>query len=149
MRFGSRTLRGKMSRSGWGLLVAAGLGLSACGAAATGNPIEGIGAAAIAADRAMTEKGEEALGWSVELDTQFVRWRECTSETDCTETGRSGLVGDLKGVSTIGLATVEIDGLSRTVQVKRLRFGPPAPNRPTAATESRARMVEAAPGPSP
>jgi hypothetical protein len=138
-----------MGRSAWGLLVAGGLGLSACGAASSANPIEGIGAVAIAADRAMTEKGEEALGWSVGLDTQFVRWRECTGETECTETGRSRLVGDLKGVSTIGVATVEIDGLIRTVQVKRLRFGPPAPNRPTDATESRARMVEAAPGPSP
>jgi hypothetical protein len=41
------------------------------------------------------------------------------------------------------------DGGTKTVDVKRLAFGPLPPNRPRSATESRARMNEAAPSPTP
>jgi hypothetical protein len=129
------------------LLVVA-WGLSACGASSSGNPIEGIGAVAIAADRAAKEEGEDVLAWNVEVDTAVVRWRECSEETVCTRAVRAARVGDLRGIATVGFAKVEgADGQPQTVEVKRLRFGPPPPNRPTGATEGLARMREAAPGP--
>jgi hypothetical protein len=56
--------------------------------------------------------------------------------------------GDLEGIDVLGSTTVATgDGQSKTVDVKRLHFGPPPPNRPTLATEVRARMDQAVPEP--
>jgi hypothetical protein len=58
--------------------------------------------------------------------------------------------GELEGIDVLGSTTVAMaDGQSKTVEVKRLHFGPPPPNRPTLATEVRARMDQAVPEPNP
>ena len=116
------------------------------------NGCVAAGAAAIAVDRAGTDCGEVRFGWSVEQDgaAQVVRWRDCASETECTTTTHERSSGELQAVDTVGVATVTLsDGRSKSVDVKRLTFGPLPPNRPTAATEVRARMNEAAPSPTP
>jgi hypothetical protein len=124
--------------------------ITACGGGtSSGNPIEAVAAVGIAADRAHSEKGDVALGWNVEVDgvSQFVRWRECTTPSDCRPTTHERPLASLEGIERIGETTVTNDGQTVTVQVKRLRFGPPPANRPTLATEQQVRMNEAVPGP--
>lgn len=106
-------------------------GLSGCAA-----PI----AVAITADRALTERGDVALGWSVEPDevAHVVRWRECRSATECNAVTHERS-GDLEAIDALGTTTVQMpDGPSTIVEVKRLHFAPPPPNRPTYETECRA-----------
>jgi hypothetical protein len=109
-------------------------------------------AAAITADRVATEHGEDVFGWDVARDetAQVVRWRECGSPTQCATTLHERSSETLRTIVPTGTTTlVEINGLSRSVEVSRLSFGPPPPNRPTTSTEIRARMLEAAPDPNP
>jgi hypothetical protein len=125
--------------------------ITACGGGtSSGNPIEAVAAVGIAADRAHSEKGDVALGWNVEVDDvgQFVRWRECTTASDCRPTTHERPLASLEGIERVGETTVETsNGQTATVQVKRLRFAPPPANRPTLTTEQQARMNEATPSP--
>jgi len=101
---------------------------------------EAVGAVAITADRALTDRGEVALGWSVERDevAHLVRWRECSSATECSAVTHERS-GDLDAIDVLGSTTVQMpDGQSKIVEVKRLHFAPPPPNRPTYGTECRA-----------
>src|SRR5579862_7352861 len=85
-------------------------------------------AAAITADRAATDRGEELFGWDVvrDDDARVVRWRECSSPTDCSATLHERSSADLERVVPNGTqALVSTNGLSRTVDVSRLSFGPP------------------------
>ena len=97
-------------------------------------------AVAITADRALTEGPDVALGWSVERDevAHVVRWRECSSATECSAVTHEHS-GDLEAIDVLGTTAVQMpDGQSKIVEVKRLHFPPPPPNRPTYEIECRA-----------
>jgi len=97
-------------------------------------------AVAITTDRALTERGEVALGWGVERDdvAHVVRWRECKSATECS-TVTHERSRNLEAIDVLGTTTVQMpDGQSKIVEVERLHFPPLPPNRPTYETECRA-----------
>lgn len=88
------------------------------------------GAVAATAVRAVSESEELRLGWHVEIGADFVAWYDCTSEHACSRVARRRAREDLVGVETAGEARiVRSDGSEQTIEVRRLRFKPPAPTR--------------------